>query len=791
MALFGKRKKIQQWDLEIVPGVHVGRPKERVPRKAIWNCLPKGVLVFLVVLGSWGGFLSAFDVEYQSSFIGIAFFLTALFFSGLYALPKSWHKDIGYVIYFVFYVMGIYLYRSYVNSGFAVVLNEVRQQGEVYFGINAGDEFAEAVENRAMATTMAVLFIGMFEILVLHIFISNYMSLKLTAFVSLFIYIIPMYFQQEPKMSYVLCLLAGLMGIYIFKNSGHFFTGTNRCEYEQEKKTKVPSIRYTQNSGMYRGVLLSIVGCVLIVGAGSVLFNAQNFRRYYKENPYKVESYDGISGFLMMGWRLFYNGGYTWSGMSGGSLNNISAVRPDETTHLRVLFTPYSKETVYLKAFTGGEYANGHWSEELQIYGESSSLVQGEKIGGRTAAKQLKKRYEEGEEYSAEARMNVIKDGADDSYEYVPYGAVEEQQEAMSDELRSTLGYEPTEGESYISEKTYMFYPNIGYRAKIKDSTQSEHWWVTEDCEDAVRAFLVEAGITAGDPQAVEKVLKYFEEEYMYSYTPGRVPGNQDPINYFLEKNRKGVCVHFASAATLIFRELGIPARYVEGYAIDYNTVLKGEVRGDLKYEDFYDGYSELGETKVMEVEVPGANAHAWVEIYQEGKGWIVVDPTPAVFEEAKEGGFLDSLRELWAEPTDVDLSDAIPEFHVSFLTSNGAKRTVVFIVGMSMLVLVVWQVVRTMIRYRSWHTKDLRKNLLWYYRDMCRKISKKDKEFAKCSVPSEQLGYLMKRYEAKKGETMDKERMLHLFEQICFSPHEPEEESYKRVLKVLKKIRY
>ena len=187
---------------------------------------------------------------------------------------------------------------------------------------------------------------------------------------------------------------------------------------------------------------------------------------------------------------------------------------------------------------------------------------------------------------------------------------------------------------------------------------------------------------------------------------------------------------------------------------------------------------------------MPGANAHAWVEIFQQGKGWVIVDPTPSVFEEAASGSFLDSLAEIWAEPADADLSDVIPEFRLSFLTSNGMKMLVVAILILGILTWIAWNIRKWILRYRSWHTKDLRENLLWYYRDMCRQICKKDKEFVRCSVPSEQFDYLAKRYEATKGETMDVEMILHLFEQICFSPQEPNVKDYETVLQALKRIR-
>ena len=67
-------------------------------------------------------------------------------------------------------------------------------------------------------------------------------------------------------------------------------------------------------------------------------------------------------------------------------------------------------------------------------------------------------------------------------------------------------------------------------------------------------------------------------------------------MNYFLTKNRRGYCAHFASAATLAFRYIGIPARYVEGYAVDPQDVSEeGTIEYDEKYEAYYEGTSEVG----------------------------------------------------------------------------------------------------------------------------------------------------------------------------------------------------
>lgn len=108
-----------------------------------------------------------------------------------------------------------------------------------------------------------------------------------------------------------------------------------------------------------------------------------------------------------------------------------------------------------------------------------------------------------------------------------------------------------------------------------------------------------------------------FSQQFTYTLSPPSVPRERDFVEYFLTESRKGYCVHFATAAVALCRAAGIPARYAEGYAVPVGK----------------DG---------QWVTVPDRNAHAWLEIYQGGIGWVPVEVTPpspdapAVYEDAR-----------------------------------------------------------------------------------------------------------------------------------------------------------
>lgn len=94
-----------------------------------------------------------------------------------------------------------------------------------------------------------------------------------------------------------------------------------------------------------------------------------------------------------------------------------------------------------------------------------------------------------------------------------------------------------------------------------------------------------------------------------YTQAPGMFPLNEDPAEYFLFESGRGYCQHFATAAVILYRMYGIPARYATGYAV--------------KPSDFTE---ENGE---FHAEVTDESAHAWVEICLPDYGWVPVETTP------------------------------------------------------------------------------------------------------------------------------------------------------------------
>ena len=123
-----------------------------------------------------------------------------------------------------------------------------------------------------------------------------------------------------------------------------------------------------------------------------------------------------------------------------------------------------------------------------------------------------------------------------------------------------------------------------------------------------------------GPQQVIDRALAHIRGSDFY-YTLLPPPLGDNPADQFLFETRRGFCEHYAGAFALLMRIAGIPARIVVGYQ-------------GAELAPWGNWYL-----------VTQAEAHAWVEVWLEGQGWVRVDPTAAIAPQRVErGGLLDRL---------------------------------------------------------------------------------------------------------------------------------------------------
>jgi len=147
--------------------------------------------------------------------------------------------------------------------------------------------------------------------------------------------------------------------------------------------------------------------------------------------------------------------------------------------------------------------------------------------------------------------------------------------------------------QKFMSYYTYM--PKDEEYKKIGELSKE----ITKDAETPIDKIIAIRDYFTGKDEFGQPLFKY-------SDNPG-IPGmpSANKLTYFLLENRKGYCAYFAGATLFMLRSLGIPSRVVAGYLTEDRS---------SKNPGWYWFYQD--------------QAHAWVQVYFQGYGWIDFDTT-------------------------------------------------------------------------------------------------------------------------------------------------------------------
>lgn len=170
------------------------------------------------------------------------------------------------------------------------------------------------------------------------------------------------------------------------------------------------------------------------------------------------------------------------------------------------------------------------------------------------------------------------------------------------------------QGNLYVKSRSYVTYENGSWHGRADGHSPDDEVMVYYD-KDTFARYESEIQGYAPDKKfsnaVMDKLVTYIRQHMSYTTAPKKFTEGEDPVNSAMYDVHEGYCVHFASAAAVGFRILGISTVYNTGYVVPSSAWIK---QSDGTYRAVVlDKYS-----------------HAWIEAYSEDAGdWVIVDATP------------------------------------------------------------------------------------------------------------------------------------------------------------------
>ena len=330
-----------------------------------------------------------------------------------------------------------------------------------------------------------------------------------------------------------------------------------------------------------------------------------------------------------------------------GDLSNASGMEIGDEPRLSIMTDQV--KSLYFRSFTGAEYADNAWTPlKKSAYGGGRyGFLKWLSQNGFDPAAQFASYIEAGntalpEDQKVEKnRVTVTNRGANRKYLYTLYSSeapgfssvsayrdngylehgifakrkysLSEYSSNLPGELQrlSDWVYEPENDtqEQYLNSESV-------YRSFVHENYTD----IDDTCSDLITSLFHESDkrdvtgslgvyeVTRRIRSVLETNTRYEKEKVLLDLETSE---NEDLLTTFLLGDHAGNSAYYASAAVLAFRSFGIPARYAEGYFLSSRAI---EAAGG------------------RDVQLTSSDAHAWVEVYMDGMGWIPVDVTPGFY---------------------------------------------------------------------------------------------------------------------------------------------------------------
>lgn len=326
--------------------------------------------------------------------------------------------------------------------------------------------------------------------------------------------------------------------------------------------------------------------------------------------------------------------GFGGDGMAKGPSGKINRGNyfPSGAVQIEVTLSKQPEESIYLKSFTGRDYLGDGWEEtdETDFYVQFNEHQ--EDYSRYFAQRQFQLiQYGKRSDWNWEEEQSNTIPWVSEEYKawsgvwqmrirpfnrllpafYQPYLVLYTDHDSDGGDSFSCFSWKEYERYNKQRKEEGLTWPDLFEHLEelYRDYVQKNYLDVPEERLSRLLALCREHPLT--EPEEITAFIRRMLTEHAsYSRTPGFMPYGTDIAEYFLFDGQEGYCQHFATAAVLMYRMYNIPARYAAGYRAEPGDFSQGK---DGQYA------AQLTEEK----------AHAWVEIYLGGPGWIPVEVTP------------------------------------------------------------------------------------------------------------------------------------------------------------------
>ena len=321
--------------------------------------------------------------------------------------------------------------------------------------------------------------------------------------------------------------------------------------------------------------------------------------------------------------------------MPEGNLKNLRGWKKSEEPALELTMSQPQK--LYLRGSVYEVYTGTAWEETpSEVLAEQEALFYWLHEAGFYGQSQIGTASALTEEITPQT-LTVRNLGACGANGYYPYALLGS--ETLEKDIIGDARFPEAEQLSYLAGSVPQWYL---VQQNLSENQRNGNVGAYLAAEEAYEAYVTEADmqltneswsvlkrqlgeeVSAGTLPQIRKFIRaYLEENLIYDEKTKTLNGSGDFLQYTLEKSGSGYSVHYATAATLMLRFFGVPARYVEGYFL---SAAEAEAY-------------KPGDTIILTQE----HAHAWAEYYLPGVGFVPFEVTPGYIddEELELGGVL------------------------------------------------------------------------------------------------------------------------------------------------------